>query len=236
MSANTVGNVKIVRYGDINTHMELSETSRLAKAKHDEAMMRMEVEKVSRQMAVPVDVREIYLRLRLLGEPITIFGETAPDRRDRLRHILARLSLEGNLEQFNKQFELPKPAAPVLPGADQPAFRIEGPPELSYHRFIIAQDSLARSAARLSSERARKQSLALDSHPAHVLTGRSDASLRPRPRTPAAPTRARTYARARCCPACPSRSHRSLTRAPSQASPSARRTKMFSRRPPGRAP
>jgi len=179
-TAISVGALKIVKYGDSSTHMDLSETSKAAKARHDEAVLRIETEKLARKMAVPVDVREICLRLRLLGEPITIFGETAPDRRERLRMVLARMSLSGTLDAFNAKLSPDTgtsngaaAALHALPTGDQPAFRVQGPESLAKHRNIIAADSLSRAQQRLARERALKQELCIDSHPPHPLTGRT---------------------------------------------------------------
>ncbi len=177
---SAIPGVNIVKYGDANSHMDLSETSQLAKAKHDAAMRRIEVEKLARTMPVPVDNTAVCLRLRLLGQPITIFGETAPDRRERLRRHFAEMHLDGTLTAFNKQFERPKESlASKLPTGDQPSFRAEGPPDLALHRLRIAHDSLQRAQARLAAEREKKAALALDSHPVHPLTGLSDARTLP---------------------------------------------------------
>jgi U4/U6 small nuclear ribonucleoprotein PRP4 len=39
--------------------------------------------------------KDVQIRLRKLGEPITLFGERAPGRRERLRGILTRLAVEN---------------------------------------------------------------------------------------------------------------------------------------------
>src|ERR1700760_4252429 len=41
-------------------------------------------------IAVPTDDKRVRARLRELGEPITLFGEGPPERRDRLRELLTQ--------------------------------------------------------------------------------------------------------------------------------------------------
>jgi len=50
----------------------------------------LERKKRARAVAVPTDDNKVKKRLRELGEPITLFGERAADRRGRLIQLLSR--------------------------------------------------------------------------------------------------------------------------------------------------
>lgn len=99
-----------IRAGNVNVSdnvetevLQLSESSRAAQEKHAQLLRRIEAEKRARNIAVPTIVEEVILRLRQLGEPITLFGERPADRRERLREILSRLELEAEETGFVHQ-------------------------------------------------------------------------------------------------------------------------------------
>ncbi|EEB94895.1 hypothetical protein MPER_06221 [Moniliophthora perniciosa FA553] len=50
----------------------------------------LERKKKARSLAVPTDDNRVKARLREIGEPITLFGERAADRRDRLIYVLSQ--------------------------------------------------------------------------------------------------------------------------------------------------
>jgi len=50
----------------------------------------LESRKTARSLAVPTDDAKVRQRLRQLGQPITLFGERRPDRRERLREELVK--------------------------------------------------------------------------------------------------------------------------------------------------
>ncbi|TFY58231.1 hypothetical protein EVG20_g8231 [Dentipellis fragilis] len=52
----------------------------------------LERKKKARSMAVPTDDNRVKARLREIGEPITLFGERAADRRDRLIYVLSQIN------------------------------------------------------------------------------------------------------------------------------------------------
>lgn len=66
-----------------------------SRADHSEALEMLEDRARGRNMAVPTDDARVRRRLRGLNEPITLFGERPPDRRERLREIMVRLSRES---------------------------------------------------------------------------------------------------------------------------------------------
>lgn len=93
-AAIRAGNVNTADTGDKEV-LQLSESSRAAQEKHAHLLRRIEAERRARAIAVPTSVEQVVLRLRQLGEPVTLFGERPADRRERLRELLARLELEA---------------------------------------------------------------------------------------------------------------------------------------------
>ncbi|OQD77013.1 hypothetical protein PENDEC_c003G03722 [Penicillium decumbens] len=94
---------------------------------------------------VPTDDTRVRMRLRELGEPITLFGEGPGDRRDRLRECLTDLverQGEGDVEMEEPEEE---------EGAEQQEeFYTEGTDELLEARKAIARFSLPRAKARVA--------------------------------------------------------------------------------------
>lgn len=173
-----------IRAGNVNTGdtgdkevLQLSESSRAAQEKHALLLRRMEAEKRARSIAVPTNVDEVILRLRQLGEPITLFGERPADRRERLRELLARLELDAEetglvhevLREIQEQSALggePEPGAePAVssglgsskPTEDQLFYIPIKNEALKKARGTIFAFSTARTGERLTRERAAKK-------------------------------------------------------------------------------
>ncbi|KAJ5218260.1 uncharacterized protein N7498_000359 [Penicillium cinerascens] len=94
---------------------------------------------------VPTDDTRVRMRLRELGEPITLFGEGPGDRRDRLRELLTDLAErqgEGDVEMEEPEEE--------EAGEQQEEFYTEGTDELLEARKAIARFSLPRAKARVA--------------------------------------------------------------------------------------
>ena len=69
--------------------VELSEASQAAVERQKELKETIEKRKRARELAVPTNDNAVKLKLRESGEPISLFGEIAPDRRERLREVMA---------------------------------------------------------------------------------------------------------------------------------------------------
>ncbi|KAJ5157598.1 uncharacterized protein N7482_008698 [Penicillium canariense] len=96
-------------------------------------------------MVVPTDDNRVRLRLRELGEPITLFGEGPVDRRDRLRELLTdRADRQGEgdieMEEGGEEEEVEQ----------QEEFYTEGTDQLLEARKAIARYSLPRAKARVA--------------------------------------------------------------------------------------
>ena len=69
---------------------ELSGSSQLAIQRQQELKDTFERRKRARELAVPTNDNAVKLKLREYGQPICLFGEGAPERRDRLREAMAQ--------------------------------------------------------------------------------------------------------------------------------------------------
>lgn len=65
--------------------------SERARIENQALLDELERKKKMRAIAVPTDDTRVKARLREIGEPITLFGERAADRRDRLIYVLSQI-------------------------------------------------------------------------------------------------------------------------------------------------
>jgi U4/U6 small nuclear ribonucleoprotein PRP4 len=142
--------------------MALNATARAAEQRQAEIKANFEKRKVARAVAVPTSDIQVRERLRAIGEPICFFGESIPDRRERLRELLTEAAHMG--------VDLSAPDRQVEQQAQDEVFFTEGPPELRTARLEIAGYSLARAQKRIAeAKRKRVQYEALEEEDAIVL-------------------------------------------------------------------
>ena len=79
-------------FEDLQEDYEYEQTAAAERARQEnqELLEQLERRKRARKIAVPTDDARVRARLRELGEPITLFGERAADRRERLIYLLSR--------------------------------------------------------------------------------------------------------------------------------------------------
>ena len=99
--------------------------------------------------SLPVLDPDVRLRLRTVGEPITLFGEGPYERRQRLREILARLSTGQKLDLI----KVARDDEPVEPRQTE-TFYTEGAPELLAARLAITTASLTAAKRRIAAQQA----------------------------------------------------------------------------------
>jgi hypothetical protein len=73
--------------------LDLSNESKDAQMRHAETLRRYEAQKRARSIIVPTAIEDVKTKLRELGHPITLFGESHIDRRERLKEVIASLEL-----------------------------------------------------------------------------------------------------------------------------------------------
>uniref|UniRef100_A0A915J9B0 Pre-mRNA processing factor 4 (PRP4)-like domain-containing protein n=1 Tax=Romanomermis culicivorax TaxID=13658 RepID=A0A915J9B0_ROMCU len=129
-------------------HMELEKF----RDPHKESVLaEFERRKRARQMTLPTDDGEIKLMLRQLDQPICLFGEDKPDRRERLRTFLSMLDEEEAQRILRK--EDPKVEKPK---EENTTWYHRAGETLREARIFIAQYSLPRAQKRLEEARERK--------------------------------------------------------------------------------
>jgi len=112
-------------------------------------------------IAVPTDDKKVRARLRELREPITLFGEGPPERRDRLRELLTQLAEAGDGE-VEEDVEMGEGQE----GEADEEYYTEGTQELLKARVDIARNSLPRAKARIEYQKA-EASIPLRTHIKH---------------------------------------------------------------------
>eukprot|EP00962_Isochrysis_galbana_P025820 scaffold7991_cov106-Isochrysis_galbana.AAC.3 len=170
--------------------LELSGSSLQAAARQQELKESLAKRKRARELAVPTNDNQVKLKLREAGEPICLFGEGAPERRERLRETMTQhidldaptIELRGaqTLDQLRpKAAMLTHDAAAVAPVEDRQKheFYTEGSAELRAARVWILGDSVRRAAARLADERARVRAHCADVTAVEAEAGAMSAEL-----------------------------------------------------------
>jgi U4/U6 small nuclear ribonucleoprotein PRP4 len=149
-------------------HHELSASSQSAIARQQELKETMEKRKRARDLAVPTNDNAVKLKLREYGEPICIFGEGPPERRERLREVMAQnMDLDAPYEEargaetaLQRMAKRPALGVPTsveenVDDVQKESFFTEGSDELKAARLWIGRDALSRAAARVQAERDR---------------------------------------------------------------------------------
>ncbi|KAF8317749.1 WD40-repeat-containing domain protein [Cantharellus anzutake] len=122
------------------------QSSERARAESRALLEELDRRKGARSLAVPTDDAKVRVRLREIGQPITLFGERAPDRRDRLKHHLSQMMVaDGELAE-DEESEGSK-------SDEEEEFWTAGGKDLLEARRKIAELSLPRARARLAHQR-----------------------------------------------------------------------------------
>ncbi|KAF7794298.1 hypothetical protein EIP86_005431 [Pleurotus ostreatoroseus] len=108
----------------------------------------LERKKKARSLAVPTDDNRVKARLREIGEPITLFGERAADRRDRLIYVLSQINAARGDESMQVDEESSEESE-----EEQEEFYSPGTLELLEARRRIAEYSLPRAQKRVAQQR-----------------------------------------------------------------------------------
>jgi len=144
--------------------MALNTQARAAQQRQAEIEANFERRKVARAVAVPTNDVKVREKLRSVGEPICFFGETIPDRRERLRELLTEaaqmgVDLSAGTGAYRQEQEM-----------QDEVFFTEGVPELRTARLAMAEYSLSRAQKRIAeAKRKRVQYEALEEEDAVVL-------------------------------------------------------------------
>eukprot|EP01083_Nonionella_stella_P042403 114556_1 len=127
---------------------EMSEQANLAQLKHDRMMQALEAKRLARTITVPTNDRLVKEKLRELLQPVCLFGEEAPDRRERLRLFLADLTAAGKSTDTQGASEI----APLV-SEERKVYYTEGGEQLKEARWKFARMSLKRAAERIAKQK-----------------------------------------------------------------------------------
>ncbi|KAL5375250.1 hypothetical protein DPSP01_011348 [Paraphaeosphaeria sporulosa] len=139
-------------------HFMPSDTPGGGNERASDILGQFERKKRAQQILVPTADRDIKLKLRSLGEPITLFGEGSSERRDRLRAILFE-QLEAGGEDVDIQMQ----EADEAPGEGDEEFYTQGTALLLDVRRDMAKYSLQRAKDRVAFQR-RESTIPLKTH------------------------------------------------------------------------
>ncbi|KAJ7577061.1 U4/U6 snRNP-specific spliceosomal protein [Mycena floridula] len=109
----------------------------------------LERKKKARAMAVPTDDNRVKAKLREVGEPITLFGERAADRRDRLIYVLSQIKAARG----DDGMQVDDDESSEDSEDEEEEFFSPGSLELLEARRRIAQFSLPRAQKRIIQQR-----------------------------------------------------------------------------------
>jgi len=132
--------------------LPFSESTIESQNAHVQAMQELELRKKAKQLLLPTDDKLVQAKLRELGEPIILFGEQAPERRDRLREVMTRKGIDSAMPV----------TMPAILSSHQPSsastepdelFYTEGTPLLRAVRLAITKYSLPRAQERIARQK-----------------------------------------------------------------------------------
>jgi hypothetical protein len=121
----------------------------------------VEAKRKARTVTVPTSDAAVRRRLRELSHPITLFGELAPQRRERLREVLALHAAQSTtLDEADKKAALESLQQDAKTSAEfeeggakaQGPFAVPGSEALKQARIEILHYSLPRAKARLAQQ------------------------------------------------------------------------------------
>ena len=113
-----------------------------ARAEHAAVLEMLDARKRGRSMVVPTDDAKVRQRLRDLGEPVTVFGERRPDRRERLREVLVKRQGKEGGEEVKSESE--------SEDEQEEEFFTEGSQSLLAARQDLARYSLREARKRIA--------------------------------------------------------------------------------------
>eukprot|EP01097_Dermamoeba_algensis_P000518 TRINITY_DN1178_c0_g1_i1.p1 TRINITY_DN1178_c0_g1~~TRINITY_DN1178_c0_g1_i1.p1 ORF type:complete len:502 (-),score=108.84 TRINITY_DN1178_c0_g1_i1:180-1652(-) len=141
---------------DVET-LPFSEKTAEAQEKHKKLLEQLEREKRARQIAVPTKDVQVKQKLRELGEPICLFGEEPPERRNRLREILAKMNLTDSSSSFVASAVTTTQPVSSKDQDEIELFYTEGTPELRQARQKILKFSIPRARLRVRRQKRKKE-------------------------------------------------------------------------------
>lgn len=138
----------------------LSESAKASQTRQAELLAQVDAMRRARTIVVPTNDSTVRQKLRELGHPITLFGERAPGRRERLRSIMSRLAteqrslLDANLGPAMRGMS--GETADGTPREKKPVM-YEGSGEISRVRKRVFDFSIAKAKKRVGLQRRKRE-------------------------------------------------------------------------------
>jgi U4/U6 small nuclear ribonucleoprotein PRP4 len=132
-------------------HLPFDQKTIEARERQKKMLETLEIQRRAREIAVPTSDELVQERLREIGEPIILFGETKPERRTRLRQLLAAKGITEGMPALAKTSGATKASEAQL-SYDEPWY-IAGTEELKEARLFILRDSIQRARERIHNEK-----------------------------------------------------------------------------------
>eukprot|EP01127_Copromyxa_protea_P004443 TRINITY_DN14302_c0_g1_i1.p1 TRINITY_DN14302_c0_g1~~TRINITY_DN14302_c0_g1_i1.p1 ORF type:complete len:519 (+),score=107.06 TRINITY_DN14302_c0_g1_i1:75-1559(+) len=123
-------------------YMEFSEKTTEEIERHKQLLAGLELQKRRREIAVPTSDVLVKARLIELEEPIILFGEGKPERRERLRQILSERGITEAMPTTVRRT--------LQPTTEVQTEATPGPPELKEARLKLVTSSLEHAKKRLA--------------------------------------------------------------------------------------
>ena len=136
----------------VDYNYDLPTSSGIAPEKASAILSQFERKRLAATIAVPTDDGRVRAKLRELGEPVTLFGEDAADRRSRLREILTTQAEQAGQENGDVAME-DAPDAEEEADEQEEEFYSRGGDALLQARIEIANYSLPRAKKRVAFQR-----------------------------------------------------------------------------------
>ena len=131
-----------------------NEETQSARLQQEKILQHLEQEKKARQLAVPTNDAHVRARLRELGEPICLFGEDAPERRQRLRLVMVQ---QGVTEAMPSSALHDQAVAAQAEAEKKQVYYTPGTSDLKEFRLWALAQSLPRAKERIAGQKRRRE-------------------------------------------------------------------------------
>eukprot|EP01089_Gocevia_fonbrunei_P021339 TRINITY_DN8250_c0_g1_i2.p1 TRINITY_DN8250_c0_g1~~TRINITY_DN8250_c0_g1_i2.p1 ORF type:complete len:505 (+),score=94.66 TRINITY_DN8250_c0_g1_i2:105-1619(+) len=135
--------------------LEFSDDTKKSQERYSHLIEQLELEKRARSIAVPTNDNMVKARLRELNEPIMLFGEQPPERRERLPKLLAKLNIDEGIPVSAKPAAL-RQTTTKRGSQKETLYYTEGTPKLRQARLFIANYSLKRAYNRIEEAKEKR--------------------------------------------------------------------------------
>lgn len=146
----------------MDSRLIVDKTQERAQEEHTNLLAHFDEQKRKRELALPTTDKGVKLKFRAMGEPISLFGEEARDRRERLRDLMVKLEqggAEGSIGFEGVEGAVGMEEEEQEEEVANQLFYTEGSDELKAARQFIAKYSLPRGGERVRAQKRRREEI-----------------------------------------------------------------------------